>query len=123
LSERLAGNAHGAGRIGEHAVLDPLPPVQRVTFTFDGLSVEGREGEPIAAALLAGGYRVLRTMPRRGGARGGYCMVGRCTDCLVVVDGVTNVFACMTPVAARIEVRAQHGLDAGDAIDVGRTSR
>ena len=101
-----------------------------VEFTFDGAAVEGREGEPIAAALFAAGYRVLRTMPRFGDARGGYCMIGRCTDCMVVVDGIPNVPACLTPVSAGLVVRTQRGLGesawrkpgsaAHDAVDCGR---
>jgi hypothetical protein len=90
-------------------VLGQQPTATAVRFTFDGEPVLGREGEPIAAALLAAGYRVMRTMPRTGDPRGGYCMVGRCTDCLVIVDGVPNVFACLTPVAADLNVRTQHG--------------
>jgi hypothetical protein len=103
-------NHHGAARIDEHPVLDPLPARAAVSFTFDGARIDGYEGEPIAAALLAAGYRVFRTMPRFGDARGGYCMVGRCADCLVVVDGVPNVRACVTPIRAGLEVRAQQGL-------------
>jgi aerobic-type carbon monoxide dehydrogenase small subunit (CoxS/CutS family) len=79
-------------------------------FTFDGVAVRGREGEPIAAALLAAGQRVFRTMPRYGDARGGYCMIGRCADCAVVVDGVPNVRACVTMVRAGLDVRTQYGL-------------
>ncbi len=72
--------------------------------------VEGRAGEPIAVALLAAGVRIFRTMPRFGDARGGYCMVGRCTDCMVIVDGVPGIRACVTPVTAGLDVRTQHGL-------------
>ena len=100
----------GATRITSHPILGDLPPVPLVEFTFDGHTVSGRDGEPIAAALFAAGYRVLRTMPRFGDARGGYCMIGRCTDCLVVVDGLPNVPACRTAVAAGQVVRTQHGL-------------
>ena len=107
-------NAHGADRIREHPVLGSLAPSLGVVFTVDGEPVEGQEGEPIAAALLAAGRRVFRTMPRSGESRGGYCMVGRCTDCLVVVDGVPNVRACVTAVAGGIDVRTQHGLGERD---------
>ena len=100
---------HMATRIVEHPVLGALAPAPAVTFTFDGARIEGRKGEPIAAALFAAGYRVLRTMPRLGDARGGYCMVGRCADCLVIVDGLPNVPACVTPIAAGMDVRIQHG--------------
>ena len=100
----------GAVRINDHPLLGPLPEADVVAFTCDGIAVEGRAGEPIAAALLASGWRVFRTMPRYGDPRGGYCMVGRCTDCLMVVDGVPNVRVCVTLVAAGLDVRTQVGL-------------
>ncbi len=84
---------------------------------------ETESGEPIAAALLAAGYRVLRTMPRFGDARGGYCMIGRCTDCLVVVDGLPNVAACRTPVSAGQVVRTQHGLGETAPGEAGESGR
>jgi hypothetical protein len=99
----------GAARITAHQVLGDLPPAPLVEFSFDGAPVTGREGEPIAAALFAAGYRVFRTMPRFGDARGGFCMIGRCTDCMVVVDGIPNVPACLTPVSAGLVVRTQRG--------------
>jgi hypothetical protein len=110
LDERGVSDDLGATRITAHPILGDLPPVPLVEFTFDGVAVSARDGEPIAAALLAAGYRVLRTMPRSAGARGGYCMIGRCTDCLVVVDGRPNVPACRTPVSAGQAVQTQHGL-------------
>ena len=110
VSEEATGGTHGAGRVVEHAVLGVLPDVPTVVFTFDGKPVSGREGEPIAAALLAAGVRVLRTMPRFGDARGAYCMIGRCADCAVVVDGIPGVPACVTPIRAGMVVRTQQGL-------------
>jgi len=96
-------NLHGAGRIGA-AVTDS------VTITFDGRAISAVTGEPLIAALLAAGVRVLRHMPRTGEARGGYCLVGRCSDCMVVVSGTPNVRACVTPVADGMIVETQHGL-------------
>jgi aerobic-type carbon monoxide dehydrogenase small subunit (CoxS/CutS family) len=104
----------GATRIATHPILEPLPAVASVTFRFDGRDVEGREGEPIAVSLLAAGVRIFRTMPRFGDARGGYCLVGRCADCMVIVDGVPSVRACVTPVRAGLDVRTQHGLGEHD---------
>jgi len=100
----------GAARNAAHPILGELSSVPVVEFTFDGDVVAGRAGEPIAAALFAAGYRVLRTMPRFGDSRGGYCMIGRCTDCQVVVDGIPNVPACLTPVSVGLSVETQHGL-------------
>ena len=110
LDNRAQSDDLGAARITAHPILGDLPPGPLVEFSFDGVPVEGREGEPIAAALFAAGYRILRTMPRFGDARGGYCMIGRCTDCMVVVDDVPNVPACLTPVFAGLVVRTQRGL-------------
>ncbi len=107
--------AHLAGRITEHALLAPLDAVAKVAFFFDGAEVEGREGEPIAAALLAAGHRIFRTMPQSGEPRGGYCMVGRCSDCLVVVNGVPGVRACVIPVTGGLQVQTQYGLGEFDA--------
>ncbi len=69
-----------------------------------------RPGEPVAVALLAAGVRIFRTMPHTGEARGCYCMVGRCTDCLMVVDGQPNVRTCVTLAEPGMRVQTQHGL-------------
>jgi hypothetical protein len=110
VDQRGDSDEFGAARITAHPILGDLPPVPLIEFSFDGDPIVGREGEPIAAALIAAGYRVLRIMPRFGDARGGYCMIGRCTDCMVIVDGIPNVPACLTPVSTGLVVRTQHGL-------------
>ncbi len=79
-------------------------------FRFDGEVVEGVEGEPVAVALLAAGVREFRTMPESGEPRGGFCFTGRCADCLMVVDGVSGVRACLAPVREGMSVETQHGL-------------
>jgi hypothetical protein len=62
------------------------------------------------AALLAAGIRVCRTMPHGDEARGGYCLVGRCADCLMEVDGELNVLTCVTPLRDGMRVAIQRGL-------------
>ena len=122
LDKRGESDDIGATRIAAHPILGDLPPRPLVEFAFNGAAVEGRAGEPIAAALFAAGYRVLRTMPRFGDARGGYCMIGRCTDCMIVVDGIPNVPACLTTVIAGLAVRTQRGLgesESGEAAERG----
>jgi hypothetical protein len=88
------------------------PGEHEVSFTFEGNRFTGVAGEPLAAAVFRAGGRIFRTMPNTGEARGGYCLVGRCSDCLVVVDGQPNVRACVTPLRAEMNVRIQHGLGA-----------
>ena len=121
LPHRSPRSSEGAKRVRVHPVLGPLPPAPEAIFTFDGRPILARRGEPIAAALLAAGVRVFRTMPGTGEPRGGYCLVGRCTDCLVVVDGRPNVRACVTPVRAGMRVATQLGLGE-DAWDLGDAS-
>ena len=107
----------GAQRITSHPILGDLPPANPVVFTFDGETMTGREGELLLPALLASGVRVLRTMPELGDPRGGYCLIGRCSDCQVIVDGVPSVRACKTEVRDGMVVRTQYGLGA-DAWDI-----
>ncbi len=97
-------------RIVYHPLRGNLPSARIVKITVDGRIIAARDGEPIAAALLANGIRVFRTMPRTGEARGGYCMIGRCSDCLMKVDGELNVRICVTPVNNGMKVETQHGL-------------
>ncbi len=84
--------------------------LEEVEFTLDGRTLRGVSGETIAAALFANGIRVFRTMPKYGGARGGFCFVGRCSDCQMIVDGVLNTMVCVTPLAAGMAIETQRGL-------------
>lgn len=83
---------------------------EEVAFTFDGRELSGFVGEPIVAALFANGVRVFRTMPKTGAPRGGFCFAGRCSDCQMIVDGVPNVMACITPLVFGMRVETQHGV-------------
>ena len=42
--------------------------------------------------------------------RGIFCAIGRCTDCVMVVDGVPNVRTCITPLKEGMDVRTQYGV-------------
>ena len=78
-------------------------------FTFDGKTMEGSEGEPIAMALRAEGVIVHRYTTRKNEPRGVFCAIGRCTDCIMVVDGLPNVRTCVTPLREGADVRTQVG--------------
>ncbi len=80
-----------------------------VTIDFDGQPVSARQGDSVAAALLAAGHMTLRTTPGGAESRGPYCMMGVCFDCLVEIDGVANLQACMTPVCDGMRVRPMLG--------------
>ncbi len=76
----------------------------------DGKKIEAFEGEPIAAAMFAAGLRSSRTTPKYDEPRGVYCNRGRCTDCIMRVDGVPNVRTCITMVKEGMKVESLKGL-------------
>lgn len=88
----------------------PVERGRRLTILVDGHEVEACEGETVAAALTAAGRRTLRTTARAGAPRGYFCGMGVCHDCLMTVDGLPNVRACMTPVRDGLRVETQRGL-------------
>ena len=98
-------------RIVEHPILGVPEKGRLVTFTYDGVPVQGHEGEPIAMALKAAGIEVHRFTAKRHEPRGVFCAIGRCTDCVMVVDGQPNVRTCMTPLAEGMDVRTQDGVE------------
>ena len=85
-------------RVEKHPVLGDREVGRLVSITVDGKVIEAVEGEPIAAAMLAQGMRVMRKTPRFGEPRGVFCGIGRCTDCIMTVDGTPNVRTCVTTV-------------------------
>lgn len=98
-------------RIEEHPILGNFEKNKSVHFTFDGKDLVGCEGEPIAAALCAAGVRIHRYTTKQNKPRGIFCAIGRCTDCVMVVDGKPNVRTCVTPLREGMDVRTQHGVE------------
>jgi predicted molibdopterin-dependent oxidoreductase YjgC len=81
-----------------------------VALTIDGRPATAYLGESVAAALLADGADDLSTRTTRAGdARGVFCGMGVCFDCLVVVDGVPGTRACVTWVRDGMTVSRQDG--------------
>ena len=78
-------------RFDEHPILGTTERGRLVSFTYDGKTLQGYEGEPVAVALSAAGVKVHRYTAKRHEPRGIFCAIGRCTDCVMVVDGVPNM--------------------------------
>jgi len=97
-------------RIFHHPILGKLGEKRKITFEVNGKKMTAYEGEPIAAALLAAGIRVLRMSPKRKEPRGVFCAIGRCTDCVMIVDGQPNVRTCVTPARDGMKIQTQKGL-------------
>ena len=81
-----------------------------VRFTFEGAAVEAAAGDTVAAVLLAHGIADLRTTVVSGAARGPWCLIGDCYECLVEIDGRANRQACQEIVAEGMQVRRQAGV-------------
>ena len=99
-----------SSRISEHPILGEQQKGKLVTFTYDGKELQGYEGEPIAAALKAAGVMVHRYTKKEHKPRGIFCAIGRCTDCVMVVDGKPNVRTCMTPLAEGMQLQTPSGV-------------
>ena len=80
-----------------------------LTIYFDGEAVMARPGETVAAALLAAGHRRFRTAAVGGAARGPFCMMGACFECLAEIDGEPNRQTCMVEAADGMKVRPMVG--------------
>lgn len=99
-------------RIEEHPILGKTQKGREVEFTFDGKTLKGYEDEPIAVALKANGVMIHRYTKKEHKPRGIFCAIGRCTDCVMVVDGKPNVRTCVTPLKEGMDVRTQDGVEA-----------
>src|SRR2546425_13219964 len=85
-----------------------------VTFFFHGKPVEAFAGDTIGSALYAAGRRVFSRSFKYHRPRGLLCCSGDCPNCLMQVDGVPNVRACVEPVRQGARVRAQNVLGSLD---------
>ena len=80
-----------------------------VPVTIDGRPFAARAGDTVAATLLAAGVKACRTTPVSGAARGPFCLMGVCFDCLVTIDGRPNQQGCLVPVREGMSIEQQAG--------------
>jgi len=104
-------------RISAHPILGNIEKGQKVTFFMDGKLMEGYEGEPIAVALKASGVMIHRYTQKNHEPRGIFCAIGRCTDCVMIVDGVPNIRTCITPLVSGMMIQTQYGVTALEATE------
>jgi predicted molibdopterin-dependent oxidoreductase YjgC len=93
-------------RINEHPILE-FKHGNKVNFTFEGRKLEGYSDEPIAAALVASGIKVLSYSRKLKRPRGFFCAIGKCSSCLMTVNGIPNVRTCVTRLEDGIVVNRQ----------------
>lgn len=71
--------------------LDETP----VPFTLNGVAETGRRGDTVLTAILAVSGR-LRQSEFTGEDRAGFCLIGACQDCSVMMADGRRVRACST---------------------------
>jgi D-hydroxyproline dehydrogenase subunit gamma len=94
-----------------HTLFEPLAtlPSRLIRIDINGELHHVPPHYSVAAALLESGAAACRTTVVTGAQRGPFCMMGVCFDCLVEVDDVPNVQACMTRVREGMRVRSMSG--------------
>ena len=92
------------------------PTGPQVTLVVDGQPLRVPAGISVAAALLSGGVHRFRRTPVAGTPRGPWCLMGACFDCLVTIDGVRDLQACLTTVRHDMHIVLQipEGGEGGD---------
>jgi predicted molibdopterin-dependent oxidoreductase YjgC len=86
-----------------------------VTIEVEGNDFQVPETTTVAAAVLShAGKTYTRISPVSGQARGPYCFMGVCHECLVEIDGVPNQQACLIEVKEGMKIRRQLGLPGGE---------
>ncbi|RLF47306.1 MAG: sarcosine oxidase subunit alpha [Thermoplasmata archaeon] len=84
-------------RIRNHPILD-FEKKKEISFLYNGHKIKAFEGETIASALHAAGIKVLSHSIKLNRPRGFFCGIGKCSSCLMRVNGVPNIRTCITPV-------------------------
>lgn len=116
------GSIREGSRIGHHAILGDLEATEEVTIYFEGKALKARAGEPIMSALIAAGVKVFR-YTKKGSPRRMFCGIGRCTDCVMTVDGIPGVRTCVTEVRDGMKIVRQHGVGSWESIAEARNGK
>jgi len=101
------------GRIKKHPILK-FDRGKKVYFYFNGKKVEGYENETVAAALYAMGVRIFSRSFKYHRPRGFFCAIGKCSSCLMRVNGVPNVRTCMVRVQEGMVVESEHAFPSAE---------
>jgi len=81
---------------------------RKIHLFVDGKTVEAYEGETVHAALTAAGIRRMKNS-KSNRARGIFCGMGICYECLVTINHVPDQRACMTFVEDQMEINTDEG--------------
>ncbi len=94
------------GRIQEHPILD-FKRGKEFYFDFEGKKVKAYNGETIAAALYADDLRKFTESKLLERPRGFFCAIGKCSSCIMRVDGIPHVRTCVKLAEENMKVERQ----------------
>ena len=77
---------------------------EKVNITVNGKEITAYKGETLLAALIAAGYKGMKRSPLAKESRGALCGMGVCFECIVTVNDIPNIRACMTEVENNMKV-------------------
>jgi predicted molibdopterin-dependent oxidoreductase YjgC len=86
------------------------------TFAFDGRDITFATGQTVGAALVANRVHSWRSTRRFNRPRGLFCGIGVCFDCLITIDGVANLRACLVAAEPAMVVSSQTGTGHDDLV-------
>ncbi|ARP92289.1 hypothetical protein CAL14_20015 [Bordetella genomosp. 9] len=79
-----------------------------VAFVLDGRPAHAMEGDTVLTAVLTQGNR-LRETEFSGEPRAGFCMMGACQDCWMMLEDGTRLRACSTFIAPGMRLLSSIG--------------
>ena len=78
-----------------------------IEFYWEDTLYVGKQGDTIAAALLAAGIHSTRISQPGEQQRAPYCMMGSCFECRVEVNGESHVQSCVRLLEDGMKIRRQ----------------
>ena len=103
----MSDSARGTRRIVSHPILSP-PERETIEFSWQGKTLQAKQGECISTALFANGIHIFGRHARDNSPQGIFCANGQCSQCMVVADGLA-VKSCMEPVRPGMQVAPLNG--------------
>lgn len=104
-------------RVVNHPILEQLRNNKKITIYVNDKPVEALESDTIASALLESDIKLCRYTRKNHEPRGVFCAIGRCNDCLMIVDGIPNIRTCVTYVRDGMQIKTQIGNGAWEDLD------
>ena len=95
-------------RLWEHPILD-FERGRLVYINLNGKKIKAFDGETVIAALYASGIKTYSKSVKYGRPRGFFCGIGKCSSCLMRVNGIPHTRICVTPVENGTKIEYEKG--------------